>query len=431
MFCGAKSRSWPTPDLECIDAYGLVRALLSDRGADDCSVASEATEQALLQGHGINRAQLWSTLAEEAEYHGVTPLIEPMITALSRKRPAAVPDDVRRAFVVLASRHRRASVAREKCIDRLLAAFATVGIPIILLKGAALVHRVYSSPELRPMVDIDVLIDSVDIERVVAIARGLGYSFARRHESRFAGRMHHLPPATTAQSGFRITLEIHTDAMSPDQPGSLRFATLAAKPRPFQRGRGPNGIALGHMDMLRHLARHAFEPARRIRLKHLYDLWRYQMIFRDEIDWRELSLRFPDVIVILRLVSYVFATPPAETLPCKDATQLVPAGLGLGMVPFSEIARADIGLISKLAALFNPPAWWLHGFYGVPPENSLLICRTVSHPMTLARWLTRRIVAGIGLSAPHPACIAAYLDRTMIDHVPIPAAGVEIDPRRG
>ena len=125
------------------------------------------------------------------------------------------------------------AIAREKCVDQLLAAFATVGIPIIFLKGAALAHRIYPSPELRPMVDIDVLIDPADTERAVAITRGLGYSFACRHESRFAGRMHHLPAATIDRSGFRIALELHVDAMSPDQADSLTFATLTAEPQPF------------------------------------------------------------------------------------------------------------------------------------------------------------------------------------------------------
>ncbi len=388
----------------CADAYAVTRALLTDRGTDDCSVASAATEQALLLCRDINGALIWSTLAAEAEHHGVAPLIEPMITALSRKRAGAVPDDVRRAFVALAIRHRRAAVVREKCIDQLLAAFAIVGIRIILLKGAALAHRIYPRPELRPMVDIDVLIDPTDMERAVAITRGLGYSFALRHESRFAGRLHHLPAATIDQSGFRMTLEIHVDAIPPDLRDSLKFATLTAKPRPFQRGGGPPGLALGHTDMLRHLARHAFGPARRIRLIHLYDIWRYQAIFRDEIDWPELALRFPDVIVILWLVSYVFAS--AAELPFSTASAPVPAGVGLGMLPLSEIA--SLGFRAKLTALFNPPAWWLHGFYGVPPEKSLLISRTVRHPFTLARWLARRLVAGIGLSAPAPACIAGW-----------------------
>ncbi len=400
---------------ECTDANGLLRALLTDRATNDCSVASEATEQAVLRYHEIRGVPLWSSLADEAEHHGVASLIEPMITVLSKKRPEAVPDDLRRTFVALASRHRRAAIARERSIDQLLTAFATVGIPIILLKGAALAHRIYPSPELRPMVDIDALIDPADTECAVRVIRGLGYSFASRHGSRFAGRMHHLPPATNDQSGFQITLELHEDAMSPDLADSLTFATLTAKPLPFRRGGGPDGIALGHTDMLRHLGRHAFEPARRIRLKHLYDLWRYQAIFRDEINWRELALRFPDVIVALRLVSYVFESAHSLVRPVNAVAEPVPAGLGLGMVPLSEIAGADVGYIAKLAALFNPPAWWLHGFYGVPPERSLLTCRIVRHPITLARWLVRRFVAGMGLSAPAPPCIAGQAGDRLLE----------------
>ena len=383
-----------------------MRALLTDRGTEDCSDSSETTEQILLKCDRISGAQFWSALVQEAEHHGVAPLIEPLITALSRKRPQVVPDDVRRSFVALASRHRRATAAREKSVDQLLAAFGTVGIPIILLKGAALAHRIYPRPELRPMVDIDVLIDPADMDRAVAITRGLGYSFARRHELRFTGRIHHLPPARTSHSGFQITLEIHLDAMSHYQTGSLTFATLASKPQPFRRGCAPTGLAFDHTDMLRHLTHHAFEPARRLRLIYLYDLWRYPAIFHDEIDWRELAVRFPDVLIILQLVSYVFANPVSRGN--NSEFQRIPAGVGFGMVPFSEIAAANIGLIGKLSELFNPPAWWLHGFYGVPPEKSLLYCRILRHPLTLTRWLTERLVARIGLSAPAPACVTDF-----------------------
>jgi hypothetical protein len=166
------------------------------------------------------------------------------------------------------------------------------------------------------------------------------------------------------------------------------------------------------------------------------------VIFRDEINWRELATRFPDVIVVLRLISYVFSRPGAVANPI-NTSEPAPAGVGFGMVPLSEIAAADTGLFAKFAALFNPPAWWLHGFYGVPPHKSLLTCRTIRHPITLARWLTRRFVVGFGPSAPLLACIAgseegcnseAYggqpmtgFHKTVIDQIPVPAPGVEMD----
>ncbi len=392
-----------TTNEEFAGAYDLARTLLTDRGTDDRDIASEATERMLRRRQARGDTHHWRSLADEAEHHGVAPLLEPLIVGLARKTPELVPDETRLAFIALASRHRRAAQAREQCVDRLLAAFAAAGIPLVLLKGAALAHRIYPSPELRAMVDIDVLIDPADADTAVCVTRDLGYGFASAHGSRFAARMHHLPVASTVESGFRISLEIHTDAMSPNQRGSLTLASLTGKLQSFRRGSGPDGLALGHTDMLRHLARHAFEPAHRIRLIHLYDLWRYQARFRDEIDWREVGARFPDVIVILQLVSQVFVTPPAAGHAPDAASVSAPAGVGLGMVPLAEIASADMAFTGKLAAIFNPPAWWLHGFYGIAPERSLFACRTVRHPLRVMRWMTTRLAAGSGLSAADPA----------------------------
>ena len=303
------SRRTPTAAPEPADAYALLRVLLSERGPDDRGLESEAAAQILLRHPAAAAPSFWRQLADEAEYHGVAPLIAPMIAALFRNSPSTVPEEARRAFLALASRHRRASAVREECIDGLLAAFAAAGIPVILLKGAAIAHLIYASPELRPMVDIDVLIDPANSARAIEVARGLGFIFAAGHPSRFAGRMHHLPAATVTRAGFQIVLEIHFDTMSANQAGRLTLATLAARPQRVRRGAGPDGLALGHTDMLRHLARHAFEPAHRIRLIHLYDLWRYPVRFHDRIDWGELEARCPDVIVVLRLVSYVFPNP--------------------------------------------------------------------------------------------------------------------------
>jgi hypothetical protein len=142
--------------------------------------------------------------------------------------------------------------------------------------------------------------------------------------------------------------------------------------------------------MLRHLVRHAFEPSHRVHLKHLNDLRRYQTQFKDEIDWRELEQRFPHVIVALKLVSYVFAGLPK---PIGFASEQVPPGVGHGMLPLSEIA--NMPFVAQFAALFNPSAWLLHGYYGVPPGESLFICRAIRHPLTLARWFARRLKAVI------------------------------------
>jgi len=368
-------------------AYALVRALLAARGVeDDCRVDARILEA----GCAAGQERLWDQLAEETEYHGVTPLLAPIFTADSGPTRAAVPDTARWTFLALAGRHRRYAAAREASIDRLLSAFAAAKLPMVLLKGAALAHSLYPSPELRPSVDIDILIDPADAQPAAALARGLGYVFAPEHRSRFAGRWHHLPVATTLQSGLSIALEIHRDAMSPDQPDSLTLRNLTEPLQTISRGAKPAGLALGHGDMLRHLTRHAFEPAARVRLIHLYDLWRYQARFRNVIDWDRLGRRHPYVVTALRLVDFVFASADQN-----GAQVTAPAGVGAGMLPLSEIAASDMGLMAKMRALFDPPAWWLHGFYGVPPERSLRACRVVQHPWMVAHWLARRLSARI------------------------------------
>jgi hypothetical protein len=375
------------------DAYALMRRMLSALGPGERGIEDRAELIALELE--VKDASLWEQLAGESDYHGVTLLIEPIVAAASRTAARAVPDSARRAFFALASHHRQAAIARESCVDRLLTTFTTAGVRMILLKGAALAHRIYPKLELRPMADIDILIDPADTQAAIKLAEGLGYVFAPRHASKYARRMHHLPPAMSIQSGFRIFLEIHSDTMSPYQPHSLTLSTLAAKLQPFRRGSGPDGLTLGHTDMLRHLARHAFEPARQIRLIHLYDLWRYQTIFHDEIDWRELDVRYPYVIVVLRLVSDVF--PNAQSAAAACGTEFAPAGVGFGMMPLAEIAAANMSTAAKMSAMIHPPAWWLHGFYGVPLDRSLLLCRTVRHPAMVARWLLRRGAAASGL----------------------------------
>jgi hypothetical protein len=376
-----------SPPAESTSAYAVIRALLAFADTGDCRGEKDRVEQILSGWCASGRP--WELLAEEAEYHGVTPLLAPMITARFSPAPIATPNDARRIFVALARRHRRASAAREDCIDQLLTAFAAAKLPMLLLKGAALAHTLYPAPHLRATLDIDILIDPADERRVIDLVRDLGYSFARGQGSKFAGHFHHLPVATTIWSGFPIALDIHHDAMSPDQPNSLTLRTLTQPPQIVHRGARPSGIAFGHIDMLHHLTRHAFEPAHRIRLIHLYDLCRYRARFRDAIDWPALEQSHPHVMVVQQLVDSVFSRRD----DAASHAQVVPAGIGTGMLPLSQIAAADIGLMAKMGKLFNPSAWWLHGYYGVPPERSLLVCRALRHPATVARWLGRRLVA--------------------------------------
>ena len=380
------------------DTHDLVRSLLIASVREPDAPAEEAAGWRACASVGESAAA-WDHLAGAAEHHGVAPLLEPVLAAASRTRPGCVPETARRTFAVLAARHRRASAVREAWIDRLLLAFDAAGLEVVLLKGAALAHCLYPRPGLRPMVDVDLLIHPRDAARAARCVERLGFVFDLEYGSRFARALHHLPAARLTDAGIPVAIELHLDTMSPDQSDSLTLAGLSGPLRRIARGAGPAGSALGHADMLRHLSRHAFEPATRIRLIHLLDLRLYGRRYRDEIDWRLIERRFPHVVVVQRLVEDLFQRAGED----RPASRSDIERAGFGMMPLSEIAASPMTAAEKLRALFDPPGWWMRGFYGVAPGRSLLMSRTVRHPATVARWLFRRGAARMGWTLPLPS----------------------------
>ena len=212
--------------------------------------------------------------------------------------------------------------------------------------------------------------------------------------SRFAGRLHHLPPATRP-SGFRISLEIHTDTMSPDQPDSLTFATLsgaaALQPRRGSRGSRPRThrhAAPPRPSCVRAGPAHPLDPS--------YDLWRYQKLLDGKIDWQEVAARCPQVMLALRLVSHVFADTAAARWPRRRSGRASPPGSGLAWFPCRKSPRwmAASGQARRAVQSARVVAAW---FLCSPDRASLSVCRTVRHPVTVARWLARRLLAGIAV----------------------------------
>jgi len=65
-------------------------------------------------------------------------------------------------------------------VSELLRLFQQAGLPLVLLKGSALLERVYPAAEQRPMQDIDVLVRRADFERVAALLQTQGYQFSNK-----------------------------------------------------------------------------------------------------------------------------------------------------------------------------------------------------------------------------------------------------------
>lgn len=181
-----------------------------------CAAVRDWTRVAVLADREMATAGLWQALERSAEAVVPTPVhahlrAEGMMTAFRMRR--------------LAER-----------LARTVAVFRDHGVPVMLLKGAALGAMRDPSFRVRPMVDLDLLVPSGDLARAERAAADAGW--VRTTDPvllDLLGDAHHRPPFFDPEvKGLR--LELHTRMLPADHSFALaeedlwRVATDAAAP---------------------------------------------------------------------------------------------------------------------------------------------------------------------------------------------------------
>ncbi|MCL4807646.1 MAG: nucleotidyltransferase family protein [Thermoanaerobaculia bacterium] len=130
------------------------------------------------------------------------PLLSPRVLALTDAEDER--ESIRSAFREAWARNLRLVTAAAPAVEALRAA----GVPVVLLKGAALAFSRYASHGLRPMNDVDLLVPA----RAAAAARRVlgeaGYHPAVRHADGFLDSIHGL--AFLGPEGLEVDLHWHT-----------------------------------------------------------------------------------------------------------------------------------------------------------------------------------------------------------------------------
>jgi hypothetical protein len=88
--------------------------------------------------------------------------------------------------------------------------------PFVLLKGMALAHHHYPSPHLRPMRDLDVLVDRAAVPAVESALRVLGYRPDSKNPPEYYATHHHGMPFLHPRTGIRV--EVHHALFPPANP---------------------------------------------------------------------------------------------------------------------------------------------------------------------------------------------------------------------
>src|SRR5262249_54550796 len=118
----------------------------------------------------------WPRLPSDAEAHHLAPLLE----WLTRDAESSVPRAVRAQLRALTLRQTAWHRARTAAATEVLDALERRSIRTLVLKGAALAWTIYPSPALRPMTDIDLLVDRTEAAKAQTVIGQLGFSAAPR-----------------------------------------------------------------------------------------------------------------------------------------------------------------------------------------------------------------------------------------------------------
>jgi hypothetical protein len=128
-------------------------------------------DSAVSSGHHVD----WSSVYGLALANGLGPLIYAALSSIPAQfRPLLLVTDLKRNYLETAAQNTLAIhdlVSAVSCLHE-------AGTDVVLLKGAALLNTVYDNLALRPMFDIDLLVNYTEFDAALAALARLGYSLA-------------------------------------------------------------------------------------------------------------------------------------------------------------------------------------------------------------------------------------------------------------
>jgi len=121
----------------------------------------------------------WERFLQHAAKHAVAPLVHDTLRHDSSILPTWVTEELRTTYYQTAAQN----ALRFQELAGIVQAFNEAGIPVIVLKGAAMAQGTYRNLALRPMSDLDLLVMSELMLRAEELLTQRGYT-ARRYSIR-------------------------------------------------------------------------------------------------------------------------------------------------------------------------------------------------------------------------------------------------------
>jgi len=348
----------------------------------------------------------WARLTLLARHHGIGPIL---FRAL-QERAASVPAEFLKIFKAAYVTNAFHNQLAQQSVDEIGAVLSSERIPVILMKGAALLRTLYDDQGLRTLCDVDLLVDERDVERADTQLQARGMKLFVHEE---VGSRCHYSLVYCWQHPRTIPVELHWRIFERYRPYVFDLDAVRAQARPLP-GMPPNVLAmapeheLAHLCM--HLERHGITYRSLIRRKNwcellllphgsgrlawLYDIALYLQRRSALIDWG----KFVDTARRWAIDGRVYATlelsrralgvgPPSEVLRALDRgrpqlLERIAHSVVLASHRANEARRDTSGRIRRphwltrlsaptvrLAHTWTsifPPSAYLHARYGTP-----------------------------------------------------------------
>ncbi|RUM42704.1 MAG: hypothetical protein DSY80_06750 [Desulfocapsa sp.] len=353
---------------------------------------------ARLETHAEHQTQLiaactefeaWNTLLVLAEEQGMGPLLSRHLTFAGISSPTVF----LRGLKFLSLRHRQANTLLMKTLGEILTLFESAGIKSLVLKGAALCNTLYPEIGLRPMRDIDLLLDKEDVEHAHTLLQNAGFCSS---SVALPKDYYHLQPLLKKDAGMEISIELHHGLFPQLPPFYNEFSFNES----FEKGKtfvvnGVSARALANEEMLYHLFEHGFHPPltyESCKLISAADIIGLVEKNVTTLDWGKINKKYPQISTSLSAFHYL--SPWSEkVLPYIHVeNSVIPAGVGDAYSgwPRQKFWDAIKGkrTMAILKDTFFPSRWWCMLYYST--KNGVFAAlwnRFVEHPVHLLRWV--------------------------------------------
>ncbi len=364
--------------MDSADSRGLVRyrllALCARASGHDALYAELARQLA-----GFND---WQELITQAEVHGMAPLLWHHI----QKSGAEIPVDAARTLKGLYLRHRRNNQIHAQVLLEIVELLKIADIHPLVLKGLGLAYSIYPDPALRPISDLDLLLQRDEIRPALELLHAAGFSTPPLPLDDGPA-----PKELTVDSPPRDGLRVHVELHHYDP--RLRddeFVGFDSPPQAIQI-EGQTVFIPAPMDNLaylsRHFTRHLFEARtnKPLQLKWIADILSLVECHAESMDWSKNQK------LLQRLDVFYSLTPMPESLRHAVPIACSPMPAGVDHYPQGwpqekfERSR-QVGLGKFIVQTFRSPSeWWLRLYYGIKPGSRFWVGQVVHRVHLLSR----------------------------------------------